>query len=43
MKWLAMNAGKFNFHPYEMEPCHYEYNPIGMAEEIIEGEKTLKK
>jgi len=36
-KWLLVNAAKFDFYPYANEPWHYEYNPVGMADEIIAG------
>lgn len=36
-KWLLVNAAKFEFYPYANEPWHYEYNPEGMADEIIAG------
>jgi LAS superfamily LD-carboxypeptidase LdcB len=42
-KWLVMNAARFDFHPYSKEPWHYEYNPDGMAEEIIAGAKAASK
>jgi hypothetical protein len=42
-KWMLMNGAKFNFYPYMNEPWHYEYNPEGMAKEIIDGAKAWKK
>jgi hypothetical protein len=42
-KWMVMNGAKFNFYPYQNEPWHYEYNPEGMAKEIIDGAKAWKK
>ena len=40
-KWMVANAAQFDFHPYAMEPWHYEYNPDGMAAEIVEGAKAF--
>ncbi|MBZ0232454.1 MAG: D-alanyl-D-alanine carboxypeptidase family protein, partial [Deltaproteobacteria bacterium] len=42
-KWMLMNGARFNFYPYANEPWHYEYNPEGMAAEIIQGAKDWKK
>jgi hypothetical protein len=42
-KWMLMNGSRFNFFPYNNEPWHYEYNPEGMAREIIDGAKAWKK
>jgi D-alanyl-D-alanine carboxypeptidase len=28
-RWLAANARRFGFYPYEQEPWHWEYNPPG--------------
>ncbi|HEY0195368.1 MAG TPA: SH3 domain-containing protein [Kofleriaceae bacterium] len=42
MKWMAMNGMKFDFHPYYNEPWHFEYNPDGMASEMIAGAKAWK-
>ena len=42
-KWMLVNGARFNFFPYQNEPWHYEYNPEGMAQEIIDGAKAFKK
>ncbi|HUQ02634.1 MAG TPA: D-alanyl-D-alanine carboxypeptidase family protein [Kofleriaceae bacterium] len=42
-KWMLMNGARFGFYPYMNEPWHYEYNPEGMAKEIIAGAKAFKK
>ncbi len=42
-KWMLLNGAKFNFFPYMNEPWHYEFNPEGMADEIIQGAKAFKK
>jgi uncharacterized protein YcbK (DUF882 family) len=36
-KWMIANGAKFNWHPYANEPWHFEYNPEGMAAEIVAG------
>ena len=30
-RWLAANARRFGFYPYEREPWHWEYNPPARA------------
>ncbi|HEY4242176.1 MAG TPA: D-alanyl-D-alanine carboxypeptidase family protein [Kofleriaceae bacterium] len=42
MKWMVQNMQKFDFHPYEMEPWHFEYNPTGMAQKFVDGAKAWK-
>jgi len=42
-KWMLVNCSKFGWFPYSNEPWHYEYNPEGMADEIIAGAKTFKR
>jgi len=43
MKWMAMNGQRFDFHPYENEPWHFEYNPDGMAADMVTGAKAWKR
>ena len=43
LKWMLVNGAKFNFFPYQNEPWHYEFNPQGMADQIIAGAKAYKK
>ena len=26
-RWLVVNAARFGFYPYDLEPWHWEYNP----------------
>ncbi len=28
--WLSANAARFGFAPYEVEPWHWEYRPVGL-------------
>jgi D-alanyl-D-alanine dipeptidase len=37
-----MTMQKFDFHPYEMEPWHFEYNRQGMAQKIIDSAKAFE-
>jgi lysozyme family protein len=36
-KWVVANGARFDWHPYANEPWHFEYNPDGMAGEIVDG------
>ena len=41
-KWLAANAERFGFYPYEREPWHWEYNPPARPrQELSEPEAEL--
>jgi hypothetical protein len=31
-KWMFMRGAAYGWYPYQVEPWHFEYNPIGMRE-----------
>ncbi|MCE9579772.1 MAG: D-alanyl-D-alanine carboxypeptidase family protein [Deltaproteobacteria bacterium] len=37
LAWMLRRARDFDFYPYQAEPWHYEFNPQGMAAEIVAG------
>jgi hypothetical protein len=46
-RWLAANASRFGFYPYEREPWHWEYNPpygssFEIAQEAYEAADSLE-
>ena len=42
-KWMLDHARDFGFFPYQPEPWHYEYNPEGMAQEIVDGAHAFRR
>jgi LAS superfamily LD-carboxypeptidase LdcB len=39
-QWLAANAQRFGFYPYEREPWHWEYNPPAQPTQVASTDVT---